>query len=64
MFWLILVALQIARAKWLVNLGSRSDMICLGILNQGNRCNRYNAATPCPSMVLLQGINFAALEHP
>jgi len=39
-------------------------MILLGIPNQGNRCCKYKLATPCPSMVLLQGMNFAALEQP
>ncbi len=57
-------ALQMALEKFDVNRGSQSDMICLGTLNHGTRCLRYSWATPGPSIILLQGMNLAALEHP
>ena len=47
-----------------VNWGSRSEMICFGSLNQGMRCFRYSRVTPVPLIVLLHGMNLAALEHP
>ena len=46
------------------NLGSLSDMILFGTPNQGTRCFRYLSATPGPSIVLVQGMNLAALVHP
>ena len=55
------VALHTALVKCAVNLGSRSDMMCFGIPNKGNRCLKYRIAVPLPSMVLLHGMNFAAL---
>ncbi len=57
-------ALQMALEKFDANQGSQPDMMCLGTLNHGTRCLRYSWATPGPSIVLLQGINLAALEHP
>ena len=58
------VALYTTLLKWLANLGSQSNIICLGIPNQGNKCWKYLIAIPWPSMVLLQEINFAAFKHP
>jgi hypothetical protein len=46
------------------NLGSLSEMILLGAPNHGTRCFRYSSATPGPSIILLHGMNFAALVHP
>ncbi len=56
-------ALQMALEKFDANRGSQSDMMHLGTLNHGTRCLRYSRATPGPSIVLLQGMNLAALEH-
>ena len=58
------VALHTALAKCEVNRGSQSEIIRFGIPNQGNKCLKYRMAVPSPSMDLLQGMNFAALEHP
>ena len=63
-FCCIPVALHTALLKCNVNLGSQSEIMCLGIPNNGNRYLKYCAAMPSPSMVLLIGMNFAALEHP
>ncbi len=57
-------ALQMALEKFDVNQGSRSDMMHLGTPNHGTRCLRYSRVMPGPSIVLLQGMNLAALEHP
>ena len=57
-------ALHISFAKAEVKHGSLSEMIRLGSPNQGTKCCRYSLAMPGPSIVLLQGMNFAALEHP
>src|ERR1700754_105569 len=46
------VALHTAFAKLLVNLGSLSDIMRLGIPNHGNKCLKYSRATPAPSIVL------------
>jgi hypothetical protein len=63
-FCWIPVALQRAFVKWDANHGSRSEIILLGNPNQGIKCFRTLLATPCPSIVLLQGMNLAALVHP
>ena len=39
-------------------------MILFGRLNHGTRCFKYLLATPVPLIVLLHGMNLAALEHP
>ena len=57
-------ALQMALEKFDVKHGSRSDMMCLGTPNHETRCSRYFWAMPGPSIVLLQGMNLAAFEHP
>src|SRR6267154_1529149 len=46
MFCCMPVALQTALAKWLVNRGSRSEMMRFGIPNQGKRCWKWSCATP------------------
>ena len=56
--------LQRVFAKLDVNLGSWSEIICLGTPNHGIRCFRYSLATPGPLIVLWHRMNFAALEHP
>src|SRR6266436_9331898 len=53
-----------ALEKFDANRGSQLDMMHLGTLNHGTRCLRYSWATPGLSIVLLQGMNLAALEHP
>jgi hypothetical protein len=63
-FCWIPVSLQIAREKLDAKRGSLSEMIRLGRPNQGTRCRRYSLATPGPSISLVHGMNFAALEHP
>src|ERR1700730_9743588 len=63
-FCLMPVALHTALVKCPVNLGSLSEMMRLGVPNRGRRWRRYRVAMPSPSMVLLQGRNLAALEHP
>ncbi len=57
-------ALQMALEKFDVKCGSQSEMMCFGTLNQGTRCFRYSWAMPGPSIILLQGMNLAAFEHP
>ncbi len=57
-------ALQMALEKFDANQGSQSDMMHLGTPNHGTRCLRYFWATPRLLIVLLQGINLAAFEHP
>src|ERR1700720_1389465 len=47
-FWLIPVALAIALEKCDVNRGSLSEIILLGMPNQGRRCRVYSWATPAP----------------
>jgi hypothetical protein len=49
--------------KFDVKWGSQLKMIYLGVLNQGTRCFRYSLATPGSSIILLHGMNLAALEH-
>ena len=65
---ILLYACRFARCfnKVVVNLGSRSDMIRFGMRNQGKEMLEIEMRTfTCrPSIVLLQGRNFAALEHP
>ncbi len=57
-------ALQMALKKFDVKHGSQSDMMHFETPNQGTRCFRYSWATPGPLIVLLQGMNLAAFEHP
>jgi hypothetical protein len=58
------VSLQIAREKLEVNCGSLSDIIRHGRPNHGTEWWRYSLATPGPSIIFVQGMNLAALEHP
>ncbi len=57
-------ALQTALEKFNAKCGSQSDMMRLGTPNHGTRCLRYSWAMPGPSIILLQGMNLAAFEHP
>ena len=56
--------LQRVFAKLNVNLESQSEITHLVVPNHGIRCFRYLLATPGPSIILWQGMNFATLEHP
>ena len=56
--------LQMALEKFDANWGSWLDMMCLGTPNHGTRCLRYSWAMPGLSIILLQGMNLAAFEHP
>ena len=47
-----------------MNLGSWSLMIFRGMPNHRTKCWRYNAATSCPVIVVLHGMNLATFKHP
>src|SRR6266576_4598503 len=53
-----------ALLKWDVNLGSLSLMIFVGSPNHRYTLSRYSWAMPGPVIVVSQGRNIAALEHP
>jgi hypothetical protein len=44
--------------------GSLSEITLIGSPNHRYTCSRYNCATPSPVIVVEQGRNTAALEHP
>ena len=51
-------------AKWDVKQGSQSEITLEETPNHGNRCLRYNRATPSLVIVMWQGRKIVALEHP
>src|SRR6202789_2253230 len=55
---------QSAREKCEVKRGSLSEITLVGSPNHRYTCSRYSCATPSPVMVVEQGRNTAALEHP
>ena len=63
-FWLIPNLVAKALAKCDVNRGSLSLMIFFRMPNHCTMLSKYSWATPAPVIVVLQGRNIAAQEHP
>jgi hypothetical protein len=56
--------LHIARENCDVNQGSRSDMMWQGSPKNGSICFMYKHADSVPLIILRQGMNLVAFEHP